>query len=357
MPFPKLTNSDQEFQRSSKWKAGDGKSFLLMTSLDKVGQKQWQLELALDITSDKELLSNYRHKLILILALGVLLSAVVGGGITRKGLRPLEEIANAVQRVKATQLYERIGSKPWPKELRVLVNSFDEMLDRLHDSFTRLSQFSADLAHELRTPIQSFRGAAEVALSRPRTAEEYKNTLATILEESSRLSLMVDNLLFLAQTESEEFRLKKEPVSLLKEVEAVKEFYEALALEQEIDIRCEGEEFFIPAHPDLLRRALSNVLSNALKYTQPGGKVSLSLNQKDGFAQLNICDNGVGIAEEHLPKVFDRFYRADPSRSQSPQGTGLGLAIVKSIMDLHGGMVTLQSEPGKGTTLQLQFPI
>jgi two-component system heavy metal sensor histidine kinase CusS len=253
-------------------------------------------------------------------------------------------------------LHERVNPARWPRELTALATAFDQMLDRLEKSFARLSQFSADLAHELRTPINNLMGEADLALSRVRAPDEYRRVLESSLEEFAKLARTIDGLLFLARAEHPETQVQRAALDARKEIDAVREFYDAMAQDQGVDVRCEGDAA-LHADPLLLRRAVSNLLSNALQYTPRGGRVVMSAAASpDGGAVVRVTDSGVGIEPEHLERIFDRFYRVDPARSRFPRGVGLGLAIVKSIMDLHRGLVTVQSEPGKGTTVSLQFP-
>ena len=192
------------------------------------------------------------------------------------------------------------------------------MLDRLEDSFNRLSQFSADLAHELRTPINNLRGEAGVALSQARTPEEYRRTLESSLEEYARLSRLIDNLLFLARADGPMISIARTPCDAQKAIEVVREFYEALAEDRGVEVVCGGEAI-LEADPVLFRQTISNLLSNALSYTPRGGKVSISVQrQDDRTVEVSVNDTGCGIPAEHLPKIFDRFYRVDPARRNSP---------------------------------------
>jgi two-component system, OmpR family, heavy metal sensor histidine kinase CusS len=342
-----------------KWRSHQGQSYFLLAAWAEVGHAsgtQRLLQVALDVSHDNTLLADYRRKLALVLVVGVVGSAGAGVAVARQGMRPLKAITQAAQRITATQLHERLDPARWPKELTALATAFDEMLARLADAFARMSQFSADLAHELRTPLNNLMGEAEVALSRARTPDEYRQVLESSLEEYARLSRMIDSLLFLARADSPEMRLERSPVEALKELEMVRAFHEAMAEEQGIEVTCQGSAL-VYADPMLFRRALSNLLSNALQYTPGGGQVTMSVKAfADHSVAVSVRDTGCGIDSEHLPHVFDRFYRADRARSHYSQGTGLGLAIVKSIMNLHHGTVTIQSEPGKGTTVTLRFP-
>jgi len=317
---------------------------------------KYVVQVALDISSQQNVIANYRIKLGLVLFFGILLSSFVGYLVARTGMAPLNQLATAAQGVTISSLQHRMGNALWPKELNNVAREFDAMLDRLEDSFNRLSQFSADLAHEFRTPLNNIRGETEVALTRTRTPEEYQQVLESNLEECEKLSAMIDNLLFLARAENVQTVIKKSELSAEAEIKAVSEFYEAIAAEQNITISCEGSSS-IRAEQTLFRRALSNVIANSLQSTPSGGKVMISIQQDHGaFVDISVRDTGYGIRSELLPKIFDRFCRDDHANSNHKHGSGLGLAIVKSIMDLHHGQATITSEMGKGTIVTLRFP-
>lgn len=338
--------------------AGGRLHFLRASSVVPAGSPQagWHIQAALNVSAQVSLLQRYRRDIGLTLAVGLVAAVVIGAGIARRGLKPIAQITRATERIGIQQLQERIGTGPWPQELTALASAFDRMLDRLQDSFERLSQFSADLAHELRTPINNLMGEAQVALSRPRHAAEYVRVLHSALEEYGRLARMIDSMLFLAQAERSRVTLESARLDAGAELRAVADFYQAVADEGGVTLACEGCADLV-ADPLLLRRALSNLLSNALKYTPAGGTVTLrAAGAQDGRAIVSIIDSGSGIAAEHLPKLADRFYRVDQSRTASHGGAGLGLAIVKSIMDLHGGRLAIESAPGEGTVASLIFP-
>lgn len=337
----------------------DGRSYLLMAAGAPLGRGAVPgrlLQIALDRSREERILVNYRRQLAAVLTGGVLLSAGAAVLVARTGLRPVLTMANAVEGIGATRLHERIGGAPWPEELVALAQAFDTMLGRLEESFTRLSRFSAELAHELRTPINVLRGEAEVALSRTRRPEEYRAVLESSLEEHGRLSRVIEQLLFLARAESAGMPPERSMLQAREEIEQVVEFQRPLAEEQKVTIVCHGEST-LWADALLFRRALTNCLDNALKYTPPGGTIAVAVEGcPDGSVAIRVSDTGCGIEPEHLPRVFDRFYRACREESGGGPGTGLGLAIVKSIMDLHGGGVTVWSDPGRGTILTLCFP-
>jgi two-component system heavy metal sensor histidine kinase CusS len=346
-------------ERLIKTQTHDGRWYLLTSAWGRVGQAngtQMVIQVALDISKEEKLIQSFGGRLASVILLGLGLSAAAGVAVAGMGMRPLAKITAAAQRIGPTQLHERIGSTHWPQELTALAEAFDEMLTRLADSFDRLSQFSADMAHEMRTPINNLMGEAEVSLSKPRTIEEYQHVLASGLEECGRLSRLIDSMLFLARAENAETVLKRSPVNVRRELEALREFYDVIAEEQGVQVVCNGEGQ-LNADPLLMRQAVGNLLSNALHYTPRGGTIQISVvPATDGWTDIAVTDTGTGIDPEHLPRIFDRFYRADRSRSQHPQGLGLGLAIVKSILTLHGGTVAIKSAPGAGTTVVLRFP-
>jgi two-component system heavy metal sensor histidine kinase CusS len=234
-----------------------------------------------------------------------------------------------------------------------MAGAFDAMLDRLEESFTRLSQFSGDLAHELRTPVTNILGEAEVSLTKDRSPEEYRETLESCVTECTRLSRLIDKLLFLARAEAADRQVQPTRFDGRAALEKIANYYETAAEERGITVSCKGEGD-IDADPLLFGRAISNLVENALHFTPDAGHIQINLTAAPTHSEVSVEDTGSGIGAEHLPRVFDRFYRADSSRSSA--GTGLGLALVKSIMDMHGGSATAQSDGQRGTTVILTFP-
>ena len=338
-----------------------GRTYLLVAAesvtADATGDNRRILHVALDIVHREALLADYRRTLLIALAAGIVLGAIAGVFVARTGLRPLRTITNTTSRITASRLDERVVAAQWPAELRELATAFDAMLDRLQDSFNRLSEFSSDIAHAMRNPINNLRGETEVALSRARTPEEYRQNLGSALEEFDRLSRMIEELLFLARADDPRAALVLKSFPVRYELDAVREFYEALAADQRVTVLCEGEAD-LTADPTLVRRAVSNLLGNALKHTPADGTIRLSTHTlPDGTIEISASDTGVGIAAEHLPRIFERLFQVDKTRSTSAKGVGLGLAIVESIMRLHGGTAHAASVLGAGTTITLQFPL
>jgi two-component system heavy metal sensor histidine kinase CusS len=311
------------------------------------------IQVAQDRSEDERFRKQFGTLAVVVVLLGSVVAAALAVTLTRRGLRPLGEMRRALERVQPAHLNERIETERWPRELRPLAASFDDMLGRLEDSFTRLSQFSADLAHELRTPIGNMLGEAQVALTRERSSEEYRSIIESTAAECERLSGIIDNLLFLARAESAEQQIERSLFNGRAALEKITSFYQTAAEDRHVTIGCKGEGQIF-ADPALFNRALSNLIDNALRFTSDGGNIRIAFQGTAEAAEISVTDTGSGIAPEHLPRVFDRFYRGDASRSSA--GTGLGLALVKSIVDLHGGSAAIQSESGAGTTVTLRFP-
>jgi two-component system heavy metal sensor histidine kinase CusS len=309
------------------------------------------------------LLDRYRDQLHIAGVAGVVLAILLSYLLIRAALKPLRDIAASASLVTVNRLNTRIEARRVPSELVALVSALNEMLERVERGFQRLSRFTADLAHDMRTPLSNMRGAAEVALARPRPVEEYELLLASNLEECERLSRMIENVLFLARAEHPQFVKQMRQFDAGRELTHVAEYFEGIAEEARVAIRVSGTAS-LTADLELFRRAVSNLLANAIRHTPPGGEIALDANASAHEVRVSVSNQGKPIAAEHLERIFDRFYRVDPSRSALPsaglsQGssgsTGLGLAIVRTIMELHGGSARAESGVG-GTRFVLTFP-
>lgn len=318
---------------------------------------QWFLQVAMDRAHDEYLLARYRERLWLVLGISLVLCSLVGYLIARGGMRPIENIVRKAARIRATTLDERIESGRLPAELSELAETFNEMLDRLEQSFCHVSQFSDDVAHELRTPINNLRGEIEVALSKSRSGEEYRGVLESSLEECGRISRLIRTLLFLARSDSTAEVLQCERLDVGEELRKVATYYEAAAAEAGIGLAVSAAEG-VRAELDraLFQQAVGNLVANAVAHTPAGGLVSVSASRERGRLTVSVRDTGCGIASKHLPHVFERFYRVDRARTTSAQNAGLGLAVVKSIVTRHGGHVEIESKVGSGTQVSLVLP-
>jgi two-component system heavy metal sensor histidine kinase CusS len=340
--------------RSLKNYRGGAKLFSLVAVNEDSGGEAYTLQVAQDRSSDERVERSFAVLFVIVLSGGVFASAFIAIIVTKRGLWPLREMTRSLGRIGPTNLKERMTPADWPRELQPLAVAFDNMLKRLDDSFSRLSQFSADLAHELRTPIANMMGEAQVALTRERTAAEYREIIESTIGECERLSRIVDNLLFVARVDAAREPVARKRFDARTAVEKITAFYETIAEERRVIISCTGEGQ-IYADPDLFERAMGNLLDNALRFTPENGSIQIALSEHDSDFEIAVSDTGCGIAPEHLPRVFDRFYRAESSRGSD--GAGLGLALVKSIVDLHGGSATIASQVGGGTTVKLTFPV
>ncbi len=350
--FPPVQKSTSSIGGSKDYRTG-AKLFSLVAVNEKTGGQTYTIQVAQDRSSDEQLERRFGVLLIVMLAGSILASAIIAIAVTKHGLRPLAEMTRSLERIGPAHLNERVALAGWPRELQPLATTFDAMLARLEDSFKRLSQFSADLAHELRTPVANIMGEAQVALTRERTPSEYREVIESTIAECERLSGIVDNLLFVARVDAARESIERKLIDARAAVEKIATFYQTLAEDRNVAIHCSGEgEIYVD--PALFERALGNLMDNALRFTPEGGTIQISITVKAAHSEVTVSDNGYGITPEHLPRVFDRFYRVDSSRSSD--GAGLGLALVKSIVDLHGGSAKIESEVNRGTTVTLTFP-
>lgn len=330
-----------------------GRAFSLVSVAQTAGDKRFTVQIAQDRSEDKRFARTFGALLAAVMLAGIIASALVAVTVAKRGLRPLSAMAASLKKIAPMHLDRRVPPTGWPHELQPLAGAFNELLDRLQESFTRLSQFSADLAHELRTPVANLRGEAEVALTRLRTADEYREVLESSVSETQRLSDIIDNLLFVARAEAAEGQLQAGAFDASAAAEKIAAYYQPIADERSIAIACSGEgEVF--ADPALFDRALGNLVDNALRFTPNGGQIDIAISSANSWTEVSVTDNGDGIAAEHLPRIFDRFYRVDSSRSS--RGTGLGLALVRSIAELHGGAARVTSELGRGTSITITLP-
>lgn len=316
--------------------------------------KPYAVVVAQDIEHHELFMDKFRFVLAIAVALATLTTASLGWLVTRWGLSPVRQLTDMVSGISAERLSDRLPSTGLPTELKPLVTAFNDMLARLDDSFRRLSEFSANLAHELRTPISNLMTQTQVALTSARDKDEYKEILYSSLEEYERMAQMVGDMLYLAQTDIGLLKPGLEKVNLADETQGLFDYFEAWAEERAVSLSQKGAAT-VPGDRLMLRRALSNLISNAIRHTPQGQTVHVSLDRTNNKAIVSVENHGPGIPAEHLPKLFERFYRVAPSRQRKGDGAGLGLAIVKSIVEVHGGSISVTSVNGT-TQFQLTLP-
>ncbi len=321
------------------------------------GDVQYRVMAGASLGRIQDELAELRRMLLIGLPLVLVLAGMGAWVLATRALRPLESVAAQAGRITENTLHTRIEAAGAAAELEVVIESFNDLLSRLDRSFDAMRRFVADASHELRTPISVIRGEADVALSRERPAAEYREALGVVLDESRRLSALVDDLLNLARADSGRVRLEAREF-YLNELAAeccrsVRAFAAARGLTLECrpapDIQYRGDE-------RLLRRMLLNLLDNAIRYTPAGGTITVSLEAAEDDVNLRVADTGIGIASGHAARVFERFYRADEARSRAAGGFGLGLSIVQWIAEAHHGTAACASEPGRGSVFTVTLP-
>jgi two-component system, OmpR family, heavy metal sensor histidine kinase CusS len=302
----------------------------------------------------ESLLTGYQEDVWLAIAAGALLMGALGYAIARRGLSPVKMIGRQTSSIEAHSLNERLNISAGPIELQEIASSVNRMLDRLERAFIRLSQFSSDLAHDMRTPLANVINSSQVTLSRPRTTEEYEILIDSNIEECERLQRMIENMLFLARTDNSKQYLKVGEIDCRDELVRLTSYFQCIAEGLDVHFVIDGNAR-IAADPMMFRRAVSNLMSNALDHAVTGTDIKLRTYRSHDYVTVEVTNQGQPIAQEHIEKIFDRFYRVNAARQGSAKNTGLGLAIVKSIMESHRGKVDVVSR-GDNTTFALHFP-
>jgi heavy metal sensor kinase len=301
---------------------------------------------------------EFLRSLLFLAPLGVFAAAVMGWEMARRALRPMKQLADAARNIDIEQLQQRLPFRGAGDEVDELAQSFNETLSRLENSVGQMKQFTASISHELRTPLTILRGEAEVALLEAHSIEDYRLLLSSQLEEFDKLTRMINDLLVLAHAEAGEIRWAEQVVDLSLLAASLAEQLEPVAASKEIELKTE----IIPAvlvrgDASWLERVVLNLLDNAIKFTPQRGQVLLSVFSRDGQAELRVQDKGMGIPPDALPHVFERFYRAEPSRSKRIPGVGLGLALARWIVEKHRGQITVESQPGEGASFTVILPL
>jgi two-component system heavy metal sensor histidine kinase CusS len=305
-------------------------------------------------TLDDELIGHYLNAIVIGLPALLVVVALGAWGVAKTGLAPLHRFNRLAASIGARSLHRRLAVEDLPAELAELGHEFNGMLDRIDSAYTRLQEFSGDLAHEMRTPVATLLGRSQVALSQGRSIAELREVLEGNVDEMERLSRLISDILFMARAEEGASPVKTEPVSLDAEARRVADYLSLLAEEKNVSIAVEGAAE-VEADRLLVERAITNILSNAVRHASAGTRITVSVRDAPQ-PSLAVSNMGEGIAPQHHQRLFDRFYRVDPGRARNDGGTGLGLAIVRTIMFAHRGTVEVASELGGITTFTLTFP-
>ncbi|WP_284085815.1 heavy metal sensor histidine kinase [Acinetobacter pittii] len=304
-----------------------------------------QIIVGVDTSEHIHFLNEFRRQLLYIGVIGTICLMLLGWFAAWRGLRPVQKMAKVAEGISAQHLSERLEVDNTPTELKSLAIAFNDMLDRLETAVGKLSDFSSDLAHEMRTPINNLMTQTQVCLSRTRDITTYQEILFSNLEEFERLARMVSDMLFLAKAEHGLHRANLQQVNLVKEVSALFDFYDAIAAEKGMSLKQTGQGY-VEGDPSMLRRALNNLLSNAIKYGKSDSIIEINCQQNNDSTVLTIENESSPLSQEQLTRLFDRFYRTDASRQRVEEGTGLGLAITKSILDVHGATIQANYDDG-----------
>jgi heavy metal sensor kinase len=324
----------------------------------RLGDEEFDVMLLAPLEEADHELRELLTALTLAVPAALVASVALGYLLARKALAPVERLRRSTREITAERLDRRLPVANPGDELGALAQTINEMIGRLERSFAEVRRFTADASHELRTPLTAIRTEAEVAIARSPGAAEQNQLLGSILEECERLTRLTDQLLTLSREDAGVARQVCEPVDLTALVADVVDTLRPLADSGRLELRCVSlAPAGVSGDAGRLRQVFLNVLDNAIKYTPEGGRIEVSVEAKGGDALVTVRDTGIGIPAEHLPRVFERFYRVDKARSREQGGTGLGLSISKSIVTAHGGRIELTSAPGQGTACAVTLPL
>ncbi len=347
--------------------AGESETRSVTVDGDPMRVRTWPIVRDSQITGVLELglssgdISDTLNSLLIIMGIAYLVTLITAslGGVFLAGraLSPIDKLTQMARRITAEDLGQRLNLHLPDDEVGRLANTFDEMIARLDDAFRRQQQFTSDASHEIRTPLTIMKGQIDVALQREREAETYRQILQAVNEQVDHLIRLAEGLLTLTRADASQIPLTFDRFKFADAVAGAMEQVAPLAGQRGVQIQlAPSNNVTLWADEDLLLQLLLNLLDNAIKYTPSGGQVTIGWNLDGAQVVLCVQDTGIGISEEHIPHIFDRFYRVDKSRGRAEGGTGLGLAISKWIVEAHGGSIYVESTEGKGTTISVHLP-
>ncbi|MEK4536295.1 ATP-binding protein [Peribacillus sp. FSL K6-1552] len=341
---------DRKDENFSVWDTEFNRTPIRAMSMNSKEKEKYQVTVATYSRMLNVSILNLKHILFFLTLYFVGFSVIMGWLISKKTLQPINQIISTANQISAKRLNERLPIEGPEDELYSLCLTLNRMIDRLEVSFTQVQQFTSDVSHELRTSLTIIRGELDVALNRRRTEEEYKRVIHTVLEEVIYLSDMAEKFLYLSRETSTSNQIKRKTVDGVFLLQYVRNHLQSMVIKKQIKLNIhENEPFTLYGDEDLLRRLFINLMENAIKYTPEGGTVEIKACNKKEFIYIEVIDHGIGIPKEHLPFIFQRFYRVDDSRSRSQGGTGLGLSLCKWIVEAHKGTIEVRSKPDEGT--------
>jgi len=359
--FPDMSAAPLDALVGGTLQGKEGQEFRYLTTRISLapfwGQPSAILQVAADTTLDEAVLFWFRAALAAIFVAAAIACWLTARHLVGKELAPLRKITAAASKIDTETLNYRLDANGLPAELHQLAQQFNQMLGRLEHAYDGLRQYADNIAHELRTPINRMLLGCEVALLKSRSSYDYRESIASNMEECNRLRSMVQRLLFLARADNAQVTALREEIDLRKELEIVCDFFDAPAKEGGLNLELNCDDGLkLAADRVLFQRAVGNLVLNAIAHTRSGGSVTISAEKKGANIAIEVADTGTGIKPEHLPHVFERFYRADQARSSDGEHLGLGLPLTESIVRLHGGSISLESELGRGTRVVITFP-
>jgi heavy metal sensor kinase len=353
-----LLPAGQAGQARSRNQKLEGRHFRFVYETVAANGQRFTVEMGVPSDDAVETLHLFRYYLLMFAPLLLLVAAGVGYWMGRRALSPVDALVRTARAVSGANLSSRLQKLETGDELQRLSDTLNEMLDRIEKAFLRVTQFTADASHELRTPVSLIRTEAELALRRSRGEAEYKESLRHILLEAERTTVLIEQLLALARADSGRETLHMQPVDLHQTLRGIVDSWQQVAIIRDLQfhVAIDENEAFVLGDETMLRRLIDILLDNAFQYTPSPGSVSLLLEQVEETITIVVRDSGVGIAEEEQGKIFERFYRIDQARSRARGGTGLGLAIAHWIVTQHQGFIRVESQPGQGAAFRVELP-
>ncbi len=331
-------------------------TMLAIIKTNNPNQPLFHVTVAYNITHDEDILGDFTNNLAFITLVGLFLIIIGSFVLIKIGLQPLTLLVKNIENMHLDNLDQRLDEQVASAELKPLVQAFNRLLDKNTEGFKRISDFSSNIAHELRTPINNLMVETEVLLTQSLTEVKIKELLESNLEEYQRFANIIEKLLFLARFDANKLTLNRAEFNAAQEIQILLDFYDAIAEERNISIHVEGDTVAVKADQTLFRNAIANLLENAIKYSEDNSKITIKTTNQFNSIIIEVIDEGPGISTEHFSRLAERFYRVESHRTSSTGGSGLGLTIVDSILKAHGGSLEFQVNSPHGLIAIVHFP-